>query len=276
MTRNSVAVIARLEFSAATRQRWVRFFSLAFALVSIVIAWSAGGAQELSAPEGFARTTVALVPLVLLLVPLAALLMGVSGHAGEAGSEAFLFSQPVARAEVLIGKWLGQVAALSAALAAGLLSGGAFLAASVGIAGIERFLVLILVSIVLGAAFLSTAAAIVAATGRRTSALGIAAFVWFLSTLLYDGVALGVAGFVPGRTGARILFGSVFGNPSDLARILALSVGGTPHVLGAAGEAWNLLLGGALPALLFSALALLGWTSWPLWVARKLLERRDL
>jgi Cu-processing system permease protein len=273
---SAISVIARLEFSAATRQRWVRFFALAFALISIVVAWSAGAAEELSAPEGFAATTVALIPIVLLLVPLLALLLGVSGHAGEPGSEPFLFAQPVTRREVLIGKWLGQVAALAAALGVGLFSGGAFLAASVGLAGIERFLFLVAACVVLGAAFLSIAAALVAAAGKRTTALGLAAFVWFLFALLYDGVALGVAGWVPGRVGARILFGSVFGNPSDLVRVLTLSVAGTPHVLGAAGEAWSRFLGGAVSASLLSTAALLVWAAAPLGAARFWLDRRDL
>jgi Cu-processing system permease protein len=271
-----IAVIARLEFSAATRQRWVRFFALAFALISIVVAWSAGAVQEISAPEGFAATTVALTPIVLLLVPLAALLLGVSGQAGEAGGEAFLFAQPVSRREVLIGKWLGQVAALAAALGVGLFSGGAFLAACVGLSGVERFCFLVAVCVVLGAVFLSIAAALVALAGKRATALGLAAFVWFLFALLYDGVALGAAGWIPGRIGARILFGSVFGNPSDLARVLTLSIAGTPHVLGAAGEAWSRLLGGAASATLLSAAALFAWTAAPLAAARFWLERRDL
>ncbi|HEY6929972.1 MAG TPA: ABC transporter permease [Thermoanaerobaculia bacterium] len=273
---SSIAIIARLEFSVATRQRWVRFFALAFALISIVVAWSAGAVQELSAPEGFAATTVALIPIVLLLVPLAALLLGVSGHAGEPGSGAFLFAQPVSRREVLIGKWLGQVAALTAALGVGLFSGGAFLAACVGFAGAERFCLLVAACVVLGAVFLSIAAALVAAVGKRASALGLAAFIWFLFALLYDGVALGVAGWAPGRVGARILFGSVFGNPSDLVRVLTLSVAGTPHILGAAGEAWSRFLGGAAGAVLFSAAALTAWVAVPLYAARHALERRDL
>jgi Cu-processing system permease protein len=273
---SAVGVIARLEFSAATRQRWVRFFALTFALLSVVIASSAGAAEELSGPEGFARTTVSLVPLTLLLVPLAALLLGVTGQVGEPGSEAYLFAQPVTRAEVLLGKWLGQVAALSAAIAVGLGAGGAFLAASAGPAGIERFLFLIAASVVLGAVFLSLAAAIAAATSRRAAALGLAAFVWFLSALLYDGIALAVAGWSPGRTGTRVLFVSVFGNPADLARVLILQLAGTPHVLGAAGEAWNRFLGGALPALLLSSIALLAWSALPLAAARRSLRRRDL
>ncbi|HMF08264.1 MAG TPA: ABC transporter permease [Thermoanaerobaculia bacterium] len=273
---SAVAVIARLEFSAATRQRWVRLFVLTFALLSVVIASSAGAAEELSGPEGFSRTSVSLVPLALLLVPLAALLLGVTGNAGEAGNEAYLFAQPVTRGEVILGKWVGQLAALSAAVALGLGAGGVFLAASAGLAGIERFLFVIVTSVVLGAVFLSLAAAITSAIPRRGTALGLASFVWFLFVLLYDGVALGVAGWSPGRTGARVLFVSVFGNPADLARVLTLQLAGSPHVLGAAGEAWNRFLGGATPALVLASVALLAWAALPLAAAQRCLRRRDL
>ena len=33
-------------------------------------------------------------------------------------------------------------------------------------------------------------------------------------------------------------------NPMDSVRVLTLSFAGTPHVFGAAAEAWNLFLGG--------------------------------
>jgi hypothetical protein len=41
-----------------------------------------------------------------------------------------------------------------------------------------------------------------------------------------------------GSAGGRVLFGSVFGNPADLIRVAALSVSGTPNVLGAPGDSW--------------------------------------
>ena len=61
---NAVCVIARLEFSTATRQRWIRIFAVAFAMLSLGLAYSVGAAREAGGAEGFARTTVALVPLV--------------------------------------------------------------------------------------------------------------------------------------------------------------------------------------------------------------------
>lgn len=274
--RGPVWTIARLEFAAASRQHWVRFFGAAFALLTMAIAYSSGAVAELGVPDGFARTTVALVPLVIVLVPLAALLLGVSGHTGEPGSEVFLFAQPVSRSEVVVGRWLGQALALSCALGIGFGAGAAFVAGTAGAGDLPRFAGFVLTSVLLGIAFLSIAALIAAKTGRKATALGVAAFLWFFLVLLYDALALGAAGWIAGRTGARILFASVFGNPADLARVLALSLSGTPHVLGAAGEAWSRFLGGPIAATLLAAGALLFWIAAPLETARRVTNRRDL
>ena len=274
--RGPIAAIAGLEFRAAVRLRWIRFFSVAFALLAVGVAYSSGALGELGGADGFARTTVALVPLTLVLVPLSALLLGVTGQTGEPGAEAFFFAQPVTRFEVIFGKWLGQAAALSAAVGAGFGAGGLFLAASAGTGGLPRFLVFVLVAAILAAVFLAIAALISAGVARRATAMGVAAFAWFLFVLLEDAIALSAAGWLSGRTGARALFLSVFGNPAGLARVLILSLSGTPHVLGAAGDAWNLFLGGAFAAgcTAFAALAL--WVAISLGLSRRFIAGRDL
>ena len=273
---NAVATIARFELTAAARQKWVRLLGVAFAAMTVAVAHSVGALEELGAPEGLARTTVSLVPLVLLLVPLASLLLGVTGHAGEPGSEAYLFTQPVTRGQVLFGRWLGEFAALTVSLAAGFGAGAAILAFLAGASELPRFLFFVFTAILLGAAFLAIAAAVSAFAPRRTVALGLAAFVWFFFVLLYDSVALGLAGWVTGRMGGRVLFLSVFGNPADLVRVLALSIAGTPHVLGAAGDSWSLFLGGPGRASALALAALFSWTALSLERARRKLRRRDL
>src|SRR5438270_9665853 len=114
-----VWTIARLELTAAVRLRWIRLLTMAFALLAAAAAYSAGAANEVSGTEGFARTTMALVPVVLILVPLSALILGVSGQGSEPGSEPFLFGQPVTRATVLVGRWLGESVALGGSILTG-------------------------------------------------------------------------------------------------------------------------------------------------------------
>ena len=61
--------IARLEWTAAIRLKWLRMLTAAFALLAVAAAYSAGAANDLSGADGFARTSMALIPVVLILVP---------------------------------------------------------------------------------------------------------------------------------------------------------------------------------------------------------------
>jgi Cu-processing system permease protein len=273
---SDVLIIARLECVTAARLKWVRLLTAAFALLAGAAAWSAGAANELTGADGFARTTMALIPVALVLIPLAAVVLGVSGQSAEQGSEPFLFAQPIGRTAVVLGRWSGEAAALSASIVLGFGIGGAVVAFSNGTEHLLSFALFVAASALLGAIFLSIAAVIAAATDKRVAALGIGIFVWFVFVLLYDGAALSLAGWLTGSFGGRILFASVFGNPTDLIRVAMLLVSGTPHVLGAAGEAWTRFLGGSLHAAVIAAGALVLWTAGPLAVAVRVMGLRDL
>jgi ABC-type transport system involved in multi-copper enzyme maturation permease subunit len=271
-----VLTIARLELVAAARLNWIRMLTAAYALLAAAAAYSAGAANELAGADGFARTTMALVPMVLILVPLSALMLGISGQAAEPGSEPFLFGQPVGRATVVIGRWLGQSAALAGTIVAGLGIGGGLVALGSGVDGWPPFVFFVLATVVLATIFLSIAAAIASATEKRVVALGAGTFAWFFFVLLYDGAVLSLAGWITGTAGGRVLFGSVFGNPVDLVRVVTLSVAGTPNVLGAAGDAWIRFLGGTAMATVTATIALTAWMLGPLAVGVRLMRGRDL
>jgi len=273
---SDLLTIARLELIAASRLKWIRLLTVACALLAGAAAYSAGAANELSGADGFARTTLALMPVALLLIPLAAVVLGVSGQCAETGSEPFLFGQPVARATVLVGRWTGELAALGGAITIGFGIGAGVIASSTGLDGLPAFAFFVGASIALSAIFLSMAAAVAAATDKRVAALGAGIFIWFVFVLLYDGAALSLAGWLTGALGGRVLFVSVFGNPTDLIRIAMLLVSGTANVLGAAGDAWIRFLGGDARAIGITAVALTLWTIVPLGVAAQLLARRDL
>jgi Cu-processing system permease protein len=271
-----LSIISRHEFTSVARLRWIRMFAIAFALLTVSVAWSTGSARELTGVDGFARTTVALVPLVLLLVPLVSILLGVVGQTTEEGSDGFLYTQPVTRAEVVLGRWLGQSAALACALAAGFGAGGSVVAWGAGLADFPKFLVFAGATFLLALAFLAIGALVAAVVGRRVVALATGAFIWFFSLLLFDAIALAAAVWLTGAAGSRVLMLSVFASPAGLMRVLTLSLAGTPHLLGAAGESWNRFLGGPVLATVLSCLALVAWTAGPLVAAGFAIRRRDL
>ena len=267
--------IAHLEFTAAVRLKWVRLLGAAFALMSAAAAYASAAANDLSGADGFGRTTMTLVPIVLILVPLAALVLGISGQAAEPGGEPFLFAQPVGRGTVVVARWFGDAAALAAAIIGGLGAGAGFVVWSSGIAGLPGFVLFVLGAVVLGMIFLSIAAVIAAATETRVTGLGVGTFVWFFFVLLYDGAALSLAAWMTGPAGGRVLFASVFGNPADLVRVVTLLLAGTPNVLGAAGDAWLRFLGGSVLAPLAVSVALMLWVAAPLAAGVRLMASRD-
>ena len=273
---SQLLTIARLELAATARLKWIRLLAAAFALLAAAAAYSTGAANELSGADGFARTTIALVPVVLMLVPIAAVVLGVSGQASEAGSEPFLFGQPIGRATVLIGRWVGESIALAGAIVVGLGIGGAIVAFGSGTDGLLQYVFFMSTTIALAVIFLAIAAPIAAATDQRVVALGCGIFAWFFFVLLYDGAALSLAGWITGSLGGRLLFGSIFGNPADLVRVVTLSVAGTPNVLGAAGDAWIRFLGGTTAATIAATTALIAWLITPLAVGVRLISARDL
>jgi Cu-processing system permease protein len=275
---SAIAIIAGMELTSIVRRRLIPLFAVAFASIVVAIGAASGAVHEIGGSDTLQRTTFAAVPLALVLVPIVALLVGVTGHAGEPGSESFLFTQPVLRSEILVGKWLGQLLAVCGSIAVGLGAGGLLVVAQAdfSFSGWRSFAGLVVSAMALGAVFLSIAALLASTIARRGTAIGAALFAWFGFVLLYDGLVIAVAQLLTGRTGARVLFTSVFGNPVDLVRLLMLAGAGTPHLLGAAGESWVRFLGGTSMAVSTSVAILLLWTIAPLFAAALVLERRDL
>jgi ABC-type transport system involved in multi-copper enzyme maturation permease subunit len=267
--------IARMEFLATERVLWIRLLTGAYTLMTVAMAYASGVIGETHPDEAFARLTVAVLPLALTLVPLASLLVGVTAAATD-DATSFLLAQPISRAQHLGGRWVGQAAALSLSLFAGLGTGAAMVALATGSRDAGRFGVLIAACVVAALAFLSIATLIVASVPRRSSAMGVAAFVWFSAVVLYDAVMLSVAVFASGLMGAKVLFVSVFANVVDLVRVLALLLAGTPHVLGAAGESWLRALGTPTAASALSVFVLLAWILVPLTIAVRIHTSRDV
>ncbi len=79
-------------------------FALVFGLLVVSNCYVGMMAEGYSGMEGFTRTSASLLNLVLYIVPLVALTMGTQSFTSDKGSAELLFSQPVSRMEVIIGK----------------------------------------------------------------------------------------------------------------------------------------------------------------------------
>lgn len=273
-----VLLVARQELLLAARSRWTQIFAAVFAVLALGV--SASG-YILSGGHGFqdfARTSASLVQLVALIVPLASLLMGVMTLAPERGTAELLFSQPIGRRQILVGKLLGLLAALAAAEAVGFGLAGLVVFQNTGEDGVAGYALMVLGSFLLTAVFLALAALIAAgAVGRkRARALAVALVVWFVAVLFLDLLALGVASLLPSTLASRVLILSVLVNPASAMRTGALlGIEGTA-AFGSGSLALLRFTRGATGAAVLVVLSLASWIVLPTLAAIRRLSRADL
>jgi Cu-processing system permease protein len=275
---HALRLCARQELTLAIRSRWTQTFAAAFAALSLAVAVSGYILSGGSGVQDFARTAASLVQLVLLLVPLTALLLGVLTLASDRGNAELLFSQPVARGTILIGRVLGLFEALVSAQALGFGAAGLVIYSQAGNEGVSGFLVVATASVVLTGVCLGLAALIAAGNiGRRRSrALAVALVVWLALVVLVDLAALGAASLLRSGAASRLLITTAIVNPIDAVRTAALlAIEGTA-AFGSASLALLRFAGGPVRAALLLAGSLLLWLAIPLFLASRRLSRADI
>jgi Cu-processing system permease protein len=271
-------LFAHEELVLALRSRWTQIFAAAFATLCLAVS---GAGYVLSGGHGvqdFARTAVSLVQLVLLLVPLTALVIGVLSLAPERGAAELVFSQPVARRTVLLGKLLGLFQALAAAQAVGFGAAGVVVYGQAGTQGLAGFVALVAASLVTTAVFLGLAALLAAgAIGqRRSRALALALVTWFVAVALFDLAVLGVASLLRSGAASRVLMLGAIVNPIGAIRTgTLLAIEGT-GAFGAASLALFRFTHGPLGTGLVLGLSLTVWLVAPTLLAIRRLGRADV
>lgn len=271
---SNVGVIARRELRDAIRSRWFLLYTLAFVVLGLAVSFVSAAGTGGTGLSGFGRTTAGLINLVLLVVPLMALTAGAASIASdrERGMLAYLLAQPVTRAEVVLGKYLGLALSLFASLSLGLGTCAVILAwkgvrtspsSIVWLAGLSMLLALGMLSL----GFL------ISVLARKASvAVGTAIFVW-LSLVFVSDLAL-MAGAVALRLRIERLFALSCANPLQVFKMWSLhAVDASLDVLGPAGLYATEEYGRWLHAIFAGCMSL--WVVVPLGAAALVLSRRS-
>jgi Cu-processing system permease protein len=274
---SSLWLFARYELLLAVRSRWLQAFAVVFGALALAVAAAGYILSGGHGVQDFSRTAVSLVQIVLLLVPLASLVFGGLALTPERGAAELIYSQPVSRRVVLIGRLLGVWAALGAAELIGFGVAGIVVQSQAGIDGVARFLTLIATALGVTGIFLALAAVIASLSqGRRTRVLAAALVVWFVTVLLFDVAALGAASLLRSGPASRLLIVATLLNPIDAARTGALlTIDGT-SAFGAASLALLRFTGGLAQTLTLIGVSLTAWLIAPLWVAARAISRTDI
>jgi Cu-processing system permease protein len=271
-----VWLIARRELVITIRNRWTIIVAAVFGILMLAIAWAGVAAEGYGGMTDFTRTSASLLNLVLYIVPLMALVMGTLSFAGDRGTAELLFSQPVSRTDVMLGKLIGLFLSMSGAMAAGFLMAGGVIFVNAGASGLGGFAAFAGLTLLLALVFLSIAALATVLSGRQPRSFGVAIVLWFVFVLFYDLVVLGAASLLRGQAATTTLFLSLFGNPVDLVRVASLILLDNVTIFGAAGAALVRFLGGSGWSVLLLVVALLLWIALPLASAHVVLRKQDI
>jgi Cu-processing system permease protein len=261
-TARVARALAVHELGERLRDRWVLVISGLFALLAAGASLYGRSAGDV----GAALTGPSLVTLVSLLMPLVGLVLGHDAIVGERerNTLGLLLSLPSSRLGVVVGKYVGRLAALVVAGGAGI--GAALLAAAPGQASVlGRLLV---PTLLLGAAFLSVGFLISSLSRRQATATSVVVAVWFVLVFFYDLGLLALLVASDGGVGAGLIGKLVLANPTGLFRVLMMARFAGPGLLDDLGVDVG-VPGAAMAALLWAA-----WIALPVVLGGLLLGRQ--
>lgn len=269
-----VCVIAREEYRAAFESRWLFLFSAFFALIVLGVSYFGLAQSREVGFQGFARVTLSLLNLALFVVPLTALLLGVTSITGSSETLSLLLAQPVGRGEVLAGKFLGLGIAITLSQTIGFGGGGLIVALNAGAGQVSGFLALTALSVALGWLNLAAAFFLAAVWPDRLKAMSAALVLWLLMVVAYDLVVLGATALLRGVPLQAVLFPTLLLNPVDLVRILTTLAVGSGALFGPTSAVLVRMFGNVGGIGLGAAVLVLE-TIVPLYAAAHLFRRRD-
>ena len=271
-------IITGKEVRDSLRNRWVLAATLLLAALALSLGFLGSSPTGSVKADPLTITVVSLSSLSIFLIPLIAMLLAYDAVIGEIerGTMALLLSYPVSRWQVLVGKFIGHLIILTLATTAGYgLAGIALQLAHGGldIAAWKPFALLIVASVLLGAAFLAMGYLISAKVKERGTAAGIAIGVWLFFVVIFDMALLGilVADSKQAITEPMLETILLF-NPADVYRLLNLTgYENTAMYAGMAGLSGQLTLG--MPVLVAAQLL---WIALPFALAAWIFRKRQI
>jgi Cu-processing system permease protein len=271
-----ILVLAERELRDALRNRWIIALVLCLGGLATVLALvgSAPGGVVKAAPLVVAVANLS--SLSVYLLPLLALMLSFDALVGEAerGTLNLLLTYPVARWQVILGKFAGHVVILGLAVLVGYGGAGLLLGARAGSAeGWQVYGAMMAMSLALGAVFLALGYVISVLARERAAAVGAAIGVWVVFVVLYDLALLVILLLDERQAMGQELFGwLMLGNPTDAYRILNLAaIDAVSTVTGMAGLSDG---AGLDQGVLLASLGV--WIAGPLLLATALFHRREV
>jgi Cu-processing system permease protein len=256
--------LARAQMRDALRSRWIIVYTGVFlALTEALFRFSGSDA----------KAVLSLATASFAIVPLGTLILSTTYMYNAREFTELLLAQPIRRATVYAGLFLGLAVPMSGGFIAGvgvplLLRGGGDPAQRGAVVA------LLAVGTALTLAFTAIAFVVALSVEDRLRGVGIALGVWLLATVAYDGLVLTAVALFSDHPIERPLLALMFANPVDLGRVfllLRLDVSALMGYTGAVLARFFGTAGGAAAAV--AGLAL--WIVAPTAVAALQFKRKD-
>lgn len=261
---NTLIALFRLSLREALRGRLLFGVALLLAACAELLLRFGGGGPT---------TLVSLIDVVLILTPLVGLVAGTAQVHHSRATIELLLAQPVSRAQLFAGLYLGNAVPLALAVTAGMVAPFAWHGLLFTTMGM-RLLPLVLVS--LGLTSISTALAFLVAIriDDRLRALSVSLSLWLVASVLWDGIILLLAMLLGARPIEGALLAMLAINPVDLGRVLLLLGSDAAALLGYTGAVIQHALGTDQGRVaLVAALSL--WLIVPLAAAARAFQRKS-
>lgn len=271
-------IIALKELRDGIRNRWIA--ATIILLGTLALALSLLG----SAPTGSVRASsldimvINLANLSVYLIPLIALMLSYDSLVAEfeRGTMLLLLTYPIARWQVIIGKFIGHSLILFIAIFIGY--GGAVLillaSGQADITGWQAYLSMMLSSLLLGCVFIALGYLLSILVKERATAAGSAIALWLIFVVLYDLLLFGLLLLDKQQLiSQQLLSILMLASPTDSYRLINLSL--FENVRQASGITTLVAGNTALNTVLLSGVMML-WLILPLTAVLLIFQRREL
>ena len=263
-------ILAQKEVRDGLRNRWVAVSILLLTALSLAMYFLGSAATGSTKVDSLAITLVNLVSLSVYLLPLIALMLSFDALVGEfeRGTMLLLAAYPIARWQIVAGKFLGHMLILLLAI---LISyGGTVLIITLTSDDVTQnwiaYGLMMASSWLLGGVFVGLGYFISAIVRERATAVGAAVGLWLVLVVLYDLALLGaLLADAEQAISEQVLTTLLMLNPTDAYRVFNLtSTEGISQAVGLADIAANSGMASGVPLLVLGAwvLAAMLATTW--------------
>ncbi|MCC6383963.1 MAG: ABC transporter permease [Bacteroidia bacterium] len=219
--------------------------------------------------DSTSKSLISLVNIILVVLPLVSIIFSTIHFYNSYEFIELMLAQPVKRATIFTGSYIGAALALCLAYLVGagiplMIFDGSATAVTMIASGLMITLV-----------FVSLAYLAASLTRDKAKGTGIAILTWFFFAVIYDALLLLLLFLFADYPVENFLLGITFLNPVDLARLMVLLKMDVAALMGMTGAVYSELLG-SLKGMLVAGLVSLVWVVWPFLLSLRIFNKKDI